>query len=47
MFKLPTKNQLLALLLIIFLNQLGELANACDVEPGDWEQVEKEIENAE
>lgn len=43
MFALPTKHQLLALLVIIFLNQLGELAHGCGIEPGDWEAVEEEI----
>lgn len=42
---MSTKGLLLALLIIIFLNQLGELANACEITPGDWAEVEEELED--
>lgn len=40
---MPTKKQWLALLVIILLNQLGQLVHACEIEPGDWEVIEQEI----
>jgi len=44
---MTTKHQVLALLIIIFLNQLAALAHACDVTPADWAEVEEEIGNVE
>lgn len=40
---MSTKELLLALLIIIFLNQLAALTHACEVTPGDWAEVEEEI----
>lgn len=40
---MSTKELLLALLIIIALNQLAELAHACEITPGDWEAVEEEL----
>jgi hypothetical protein len=42
---MTTKHLLLALLVIIFLNQLGEIAKACEITPADWAEVEEEIGN--
>lgn len=42
---MSVKHLLLALLVIIALNQLAALAHACEITPGDWAEVEEEIEN--
>lgn len=43
MFALPTKGQVLTLLIIILLNQLAALAHACEITPADWAEVEEEM----
>lgn len=40
---MTTKELLLALLIIVALNQLAALAHACGVEPSDWAEVEEEL----
>ncbi len=42
---MTTKELLLALLIIVALNQLAALAHACEITPGDWAEVEEEIGN--
>ncbi len=42
---MTTKHLLLALLIIVALNQLAALAHACEITPADWAEVEEEIEN--
>jgi hypothetical protein len=43
---MSTKELLLALLIIVALNQLAELAHACEITPADWAEVEEGINNA-
>ncbi len=40
---MTTKHLLLALLIIVALNQLAARAGACEITPGDWAEVEEEI----
>jgi hypothetical protein len=42
---MSVKELLLALLIIVALNQLAALAHACEITPADWESVEAEIDN--
>lgn len=42
---MTTKELLLALLIIVALNQLAALAHACEITPADWAEVEEELSN--
>lgn len=42
---MTTKELLLALLIIVALNQLAALAHACEITPQDWAEVEEEIQD--
>lgn len=40
---MTTKHLLLALAIVVALNQLAALAHACEVTPADWEAIQEEI----
>jgi hypothetical protein len=40
---MSVKELLLALAIVVALNQLAARAGACEITPGDWAEVEEEI----